>query len=150
MFNEGRLVPTTPKALAEVLVQKNYEFVKPRQVRDGIGRILGVGVLLAEGEEHRLQRKNLMPAFSFRHIKDLYPVFWDKSCELTRAIQSTLNAQAKTGREDTKDEIAPVVEVNQWTSRATLDSTYSKNSYTSLTSSRHHNACLHGRMKWRR
>ena len=50
MFNEGRLVPTTPKALAEVLVQKNYEFVKPAQFRAGTASILGVGLLLAEGE----------------------------------------------------------------------------------------------------
>ena len=50
MFNESRLLPTTPKALAEVLVQKNYEFIKPAQFREGFGRILGIGVLLAEGE----------------------------------------------------------------------------------------------------
>ena len=64
LFNEGRVIPTTPKALSEVLVQKNYEFVKPLQVRAGVGRLLGVGILLAEGEEHRIQRKNLMVGLS--------------------------------------------------------------------------------------
>lgn len=119
LFNEGRLLPTTPKALAEVLVQKNYEFIKPLQIRAGIGRILGVGILLAEGEEHRLQRKNLMPAFSFRHVKDLYPVFWAKSCELVRAVQLTTEIEAKQQASDEKH--VPVVEISQWTSRATLD-----------------------------
>lgn len=108
-FNEGRLIPTTPKALAEVLVQNSYEFVKPFQFRAGIGRLLGVGILLAEGEEHRIQRKNLMPAFSFRHVKDLYPVFWSKSCELVQTIQTAVRAEAP--QLTPNDEKAPAVEV---------------------------------------
>lgn len=47
---------TTPKAISEVMVTKSYEFVKPSFVRAGIGRILGVGVLLAEGDEHKVQQ----------------------------------------------------------------------------------------------
>ncbi|KAL8797755.1 MAG: hypothetical protein Q9195_000107 [Heterodermia aff. obscurata] len=119
LFNESRLIPTTPKALAEVLVQNSYEFIKPSYVRKGIANILGVGILLAEGDEHRMQRKNLMPAFSFRHVKDLYPVFWSKSCELVQTIQATVRAETPGLTRD--DEKAPVVEVSQWTSRATLD-----------------------------
>lgn len=53
--NQSRLMPTSPKAIAEVLVQKNYDFVKPSFVRAGIGRILGVGILLAEGDEHKVR-----------------------------------------------------------------------------------------------
>lgn len=54
LFNVDRLLITSPKALGEVLVQKNYDFVKPKMVRNGLGRLLGVGVLLAEGEEHKV------------------------------------------------------------------------------------------------
>ena len=54
VFNNERLLITTPKALGEVLVTKNYEFVKPWQVRAGLGRILGIGLLLAEGDEHKV------------------------------------------------------------------------------------------------
>ena len=53
LFNKERILVTNPKALGEVLVQKNYEFVKPEQLRNGIGRLLGVGILLAEGDEHK-------------------------------------------------------------------------------------------------
>jgi hypothetical protein len=49
-----RLLITSPKALSEVLTTKSYNFVKPRQLRAGLGRILGVGILLAEGDEHRV------------------------------------------------------------------------------------------------
>jgi hypothetical protein len=55
LFNAERLLITSPKALGEVLVQKNYEFIKPEAIRHGLGRILGVGVLLAEGEEHKVR-----------------------------------------------------------------------------------------------
>lgn len=60
-YNYGkssRLMPTTPKAIAEVLVQKNYEFIKPAMIRAGIGKILGVGVLLAEGDEHKVHHSS--------------------------------------------------------------------------------------------
>jgi len=115
-FNSERVLVTTPKALGEVLVTKNYEFIKPPQFKDGLGRILGIGVLLAEGDEHKRQRKNLMPAFAFRHVKDLYSVFWAKSKEVTEAM---VNALQKSNPETGKP--SDVLEVNNWASRATLD-----------------------------
>lgn len=54
MFNMERLLITKPKALGEVLTTKSYNFVKPLPLRAGVGRILGVGILLAEGDEHRV------------------------------------------------------------------------------------------------
>jgi hypothetical protein len=54
IFNEPRVLITSPKALGEVLVQRSYEFVKPERVRIGIGKLLGIGVLLAEGDEHKV------------------------------------------------------------------------------------------------
>ena len=128
-FNE-RLLVTTPKALTEVLVTKNYDFVKPWQFRTGLTRILGVGILVAEGEEHKIQRKNLMPAFAYRHVKDLYPVFWSKSRELVQCLSQASDAtrvpneKTATVRNppDNADEHAPgIIDVGNWTSRATLD-----------------------------
>lgn len=55
IFNLERILVTSPKALAEVLVQKNYDFVKPRFFTEGLGRLLGIGILLAEGEEHKVR-----------------------------------------------------------------------------------------------
>ena len=54
VFNQERLLIISPKALAEVLATKNYDFRKPAQVRNGLGRLLGIGILLAEGEEHKV------------------------------------------------------------------------------------------------
>jgi cytochrome P450 len=110
LFNRERLLITSPKGLAEVLVTKSYDFVKPDFLRSGIGRILGIGILFAEGDEHKMQRKILSPAFNFRHIKELYPIFWSKSREMVKKIEEELElADSKT------------VEVSDWASRATLD-----------------------------
>jgi hypothetical protein len=53
---------TTPKALGEVLAQKGYEFVKPRRMMEGLKTILGVGILLAEGDEHRVSGEQVEQA----------------------------------------------------------------------------------------
>lgn len=129
-----RVLVASPKALGELLVTKNYDFTKPSHFVDGIGRILGIGILLAEGDEHKRQRKNLMPAFAFRHVKDLYPVFWSKANELndclSDAIKSTEPVTEKSDETltdlekeapDAKKHAPGVIEVGAWSSRATLD-----------------------------
>jgi hypothetical protein len=56
LFNEERLLVTGSKALAEVLVQKNYDFIKPKVFVQSLGEILGIGVLIAEGDEHKVRK----------------------------------------------------------------------------------------------
>ncbi|KAL9070873.1 MAG: hypothetical protein Q9157_005666 [Trypethelium eluteriae] len=107
-FNKERVFLTSPKALSEVLVQRNYEFCKPHRLRFGLGRILGVGLIIAEGDEHKMQRRRLLPAFQHRHIKDLYPVFWSKAAELSRALP--VNSASFS-----------IVNITEWITRATLD-----------------------------
>ncbi|KAK3394828.1 cytochrome P450 [Podospora didyma] len=116
LLNRERLLITSSKGLAEVLVTKNYDFEKPQNVRQSIGRILGVGVLLAEGDEHKVQRKNLMPAFAFRHVKDLYATFWRKGRECVQAMTKQILLDAVP-----EDKNTAVIEVGNWASRATLD-----------------------------
>jgi cytochrome P450 len=115
-FNAERLLITSPKALGEVLVTKNYEFIKPAQFRTGLARLLGVGILLAEGDEHKRQRKLLMPAFSYRHIKDLYPTFWSKSREVTEAMTAAVKKDPTSEKDNSS-----VLEIGSWASRVTLD-----------------------------
>ena len=53
-LNGERILLTSPEALREVLTSKSYEFVKPAQFIRNVIRILGNGVLFAEGDEHRV------------------------------------------------------------------------------------------------
>ncbi|KAF3385868.1 Cytochrome P450 3A12 [Talaromyces pinophilus] len=110
MFNKEVVFVTSPKALSEVLVQKNYDFSKPYKLRQGLGRILGIGLIIAEGEEHK--RKNLMPAFLHRHVKDLYPIFWEKSASLAAELEENIK---RTGQS------SQVFDVADWLARTTLD-----------------------------
>ncbi|KAK0730527.1 cytochrome P450 [Lasiosphaeris hirsuta] len=122
LLNQERLIVTSPKALAEVLTTKSYDFQKPDSLRFSIGRILGMtGILFTEGDEHRAQRRSLLPAFAFRHIKDLYPVFWSKSRECVDAMTEAIISDAAKAAEGPGSRPASVIEVGTWASRATLD-----------------------------
>lgn len=106
--------------------------MKPYEFSVGIGRLLGIGVLLAEGDEHKFQRKNLMPAFAFRHVKSLFPIFWSKSVEVTFAIDDEIKntagappseaaINAGVSRDVKLDSDQAIISVGQWFNRATLD-----------------------------
>lgn len=110
---------TSPKALAEVLVTKSYDFVRPGPVRFVLGRILGDSLLIAEGDVHKMQRRNLLPAFAFRHIKDLYPVFWSKAREGVQAMTEEISKGAAQNGQS--GERSAVIEASSWASRITLD-----------------------------
>jgi cytochrome P450 len=104
-----------------VLTTKNYEFPKPPEIQAAIGRILGIGVLVAEGDQHKSQRKLLMPAFAYRHIKNLYPIFWSKSRELVQKMSEKIATDDR--RQESKSELGPAneFEIGEWGSRAALD-----------------------------
>ncbi|KAH7248628.1 cytochrome P450 [Fusarium redolens] len=105
-FNAERIVLTSPEALHEVLVTQNYSFPKPASLRETAGRFLGIGLILSEGDAHKLQRRSMNPAFAPRNIKALYPLFWDKTREMIEKITA---------------DRAETVEVVEWASRTTLD-----------------------------
>lgn len=54
VLNAERILLTSPQALNEVLTTKSYEFIKPSLLRNGLGRIIGNGLILSEGDEHKV------------------------------------------------------------------------------------------------
>lgn len=100
----------SPAAVCEVTVTHNDQFEKPSLIRGIAGRILGNGVLLAEGDDHKMQRRKLMPAFSFRRIKEVYPIIWEKAAEDVQALTSQI-----AGRDHIE------LETHGWFSRCALD-----------------------------
>ena len=110
-FNIERLIPTSPEALKAVLSDRTYDFEKPAPVRNFLVRLLGAGLILVEGNEHKFQRKHLLPAFQIQQIRDLYPVFWEKARGLVEGIEEEL----VEGGPDT------IVEFGKWATRVTLD-----------------------------
>jgi cytochrome P450 len=110
-------------ALRHVLHRNPYNYPKPMRVRKWMGRVLGNGVLLAEGSEHILQRKILAPAFSLASIRALTPIFWEKALlvgkywddEIKRSGSSQPSYTGSTGGK------SKTIEVLDWLNRCTLD-----------------------------
>lgn len=109
-FNQWQIMLCSTEAIAEVLVTNSYAFQKPPFISASLGRIIGYGILLSEGDTHKFARRKLLPGFSYRRIKSLYPVFWEKSCEVVRAMT------AEAARSDEGE-----LELQDWGSRCTLD-----------------------------
>ncbi|KAK6364886.1 hypothetical protein LTS17_011790 [Exophiala oligosperma] len=113
-FNSEALCITTPQAIAEVLVTRNYDFIKPPSAAEFLARILGDGLVVVEGDVHKFQRRHIQPSFSFRHIKQLYPIFWQKSLEVVDRIKTDLVSGTSSG-------IAGVSDLAYWAPKVTLD-----------------------------
>ncbi|EPS41100.1 hypothetical protein H072_5009 [Dactylellina haptotyla CBS 200.50] len=112
ILNRERIFPTNPKLLAEILTTKSYTFTKPRLFQFSLARLLGNGILMAEGDEHKRQRKILIPAFHPRHLRSLFPLFFTKSQEMVELITGEI---VKAQVDD------PIIDFNSWGSRLTLD-----------------------------
>ena len=59
-----------------------------------------------------------MPAFQYRHIRDLSPIFWSKARELVNALTTIIDS----ARSDSGDDKQPgVINIETWYNRFTLD-----------------------------
>lgn len=121
LLNSTYLLPTDPAALADVLVHKSYDFEKPSDIRKFLRIILGDGLILVEGDEHKFQRKHLSPAFSFRHIKELYPVFWSKAVDMCGRMAAEIYENPEPTSELKTRHREGIVEVNHWATKVTMD-----------------------------
>ncbi|MCJ1224588.1 hypothetical protein MMC12_001233 [Toensbergia leucococca] len=111
-FGIERLSVVDDEDLKQMTVKNPYNYPKPATARDWMVRVLGDGVLLAEGDVHVHQRKALAPAFSISSIKALSPVFWRKSLLLSSLwLQDMAHQNVQNKR----------IEVLEWLNRTTLD-----------------------------
>ncbi|KAI5917073.1 cytochrome P450 4A12A [Camillea tinctor] len=83
ILNSERLVFTSVQGCVEVL-QRADDFIQPIIFTHLISRLVGPGIVLINGEEHKRQRKLLLPSFSMKQIRDLNPIFWGKAAEITQ------------------------------------------------------------------
>ncbi|KAI3320897.1 cytochrome P450 [Xylariaceae sp. AK1471] len=116
LINDERIIVASPEALAEVLTTKSYQFKKPEAIVTALKPIAGMGLLLAEGDQHKMQRKTLLPAFAYRHIKDLYGLMWEIS---SHAVASLTEEVVAAAPETQKQPFT--VEIGGWASKVTLD-----------------------------
>lgn len=133
IFYLPRLILGDTKAMNYILGQQNsYNFPKPEQTRQFLDNLLGNGLLVAEGDIHRRQRKVIQPAFNVSAMRALTPLFFRHSNEFVaklaqlvdettgpseqpviegQSVQSAQKSQAKK----------PVFDISHWFGRLTLD-----------------------------
>jgi len=107
-FWDDRLLSLDPVAITHVLNNPS-RYQKPWQSRRLITRLLGCGMLAAEGIVHKRQRKVSTPAFSPSNLKKFLPLFVEKADEL---VHKWIDMDS-SGSE--------VIDVWHWISRATFD-----------------------------
>lgn len=111
---------------------RSYDYMKPMQVRRLLTEMLGEGLLSAEGDVHKRQRRVVSPALTVSAVRSFVPHFfkranhlvriWEKIVDDTQGPaaepfilgQSTPSARASRRHE-------PVFDVYLWLSKVTLD-----------------------------
>jgi cytochrome P450 len=110
-FNRDCLLVTSAEAIGEILAEKDHIFKRSAQFRFIFGRYVGHGIAVVEGRAHKAQRRALSLAFSARHVRDLYPLFWAKGSKAVRAIEARAAEQ----------EAPLTIECHDWAVRCALD-----------------------------
>ncbi|KAF4621387.1 hypothetical protein D9613_000522 [Agrocybe pediades] len=112
-FGEDRLLISDPKALQYIFHTSGYGFLKWPE-RTEISRILmGRGLLWADADIHKRQRKVMLPGFGAPESRSFVPIF--------RRVGSELTAQWTDILASSPDQTS-VFNVASWLSRATMDS----------------------------
>lgn len=111
-FAAERIAIADDKAIHQMTVRNPYNYPKPVRAKLWMVRILGEGVLLAEGAEHVHQRKALAPGFSIGSIRALAPVFWKKALLISKLWRDEMVESQVTTKS---------IEVLEWLNRTTLD-----------------------------
>jgi cytochrome P450 len=82
LFNAPRIILSDPASIQHMLGKAVYTYVKPPLPRAILESTTGVGLLVAEGMEHKRQRKYLQSIFSYKYIKRMAPDMFVKAQEL--------------------------------------------------------------------
>ncbi|OTA93586.1 hypothetical protein M434DRAFT_395518 [Hypoxylon sp. CO27-5] len=119
-ITDSRLLITGPSVLADLLVHRSYDFEKPQNMRKFLSGIIGKGLVTTEGEDHKFLRKNSLNAFSFRRVKELYPMIWKNSLTFTEALEEDIRNQSSGNNANSKLPTGKA-EISRWASKITLN-----------------------------
>ncbi|KAI0693851.1 cytochrome-450 hydroxylase [Cerioporus squamosus] len=116
---DQRLFTLDPVSLAHILKHSTI-YEKPWQSRALIGSLIGIGMLAAEGQMHKRQRRVATPAFSVQNMRALVPVTFRKALELKERWLALI-ADAKHDPDGDRWKGGARLDVCHWVSRATFD-----------------------------
>ncbi|RGB26998.1 cytochrome P450 [Rhizophagus diaphanus] len=91
IFNRPTIVIADTKIIQDITLNHVYDFIKPPEMWNDFILIIGRGLVLAEGEEHKRQRKMMIPAFAHNNIKEMVPTFIRVASTLKELIEDKIN-----------------------------------------------------------
>ncbi|KAK3354034.1 cytochrome P450 [Lasiosphaeria hispida] len=91
--NSDAVLVTSLAAHKEILRDKAYSFQKPAFFTRLVSDIVGFGLVFAEGEEHKKQRRVLAGLFSPSNLRALVPVFRDKARHLSYLLDQIIETE---------------------------------------------------------
>ncbi|KAJ7849159.1 cytochrome P450, partial [Mycena leptocephala] len=109
-FGQSALYTTDTKAVHHFLSNSQI-YQKSESNRFNLGRIVGPGILVVEGDVHKQQRKIMNPAFEAPQVRELTEIFVEKSIQLRDIWATQVTKAGGVAR----------VEALSWLSKATLD-----------------------------
>ncbi|CAO3617801.1 unnamed protein product [Mucor hiemalis] len=119
-WNVPRVVVTDHLLLKEVLTSHEYDYIKSPETSDFLRRVLGNGLLVAEGTTHRHQRKMLNPAFSVNSTRAMVPLMAIPGHRLRDNWVSMVKSEEHKVKNEEGEEFTEI-EVSSGLSLATLD-----------------------------
>lgn len=86
------LLVTKPRILAELLGSRASDFEKPFVLQSFLKQLTLDGLLTVTGETHRFLKKRSASHFSFRAVKNLYPLMWRHALQFANAIEAKIQS----------------------------------------------------------
>ncbi|KAI6120973.1 cytochrome P450 [Pisolithus croceorrhizus] len=108
-----KIMLSDPRALTHFFSKEAWSYVLTDETKLVIRRIFGPGIMWAQGEDHKRQRKSLTPAFSQAAIGKFTPIFYDSAHKVKVAWDTMIETSGS-------DNI--VVKVQNWMNHISLDS----------------------------
>lgn len=112
LFGEDRILLSDPKAIQYIIQTSGYNFPKIPERREVARLVSGKGLLWAEGNVHKRQRKIMLPGFSATEAKRYLPAFTSYAIKLCDKWKDMILSA---------DDQSTVLDIPFWASRCTLD-----------------------------
>ncbi|KIM86964.1 hypothetical protein PILCRDRAFT_815408 [Piloderma croceum F 1598] len=112
-IGQTKIIICDPKAIQHIYSKSTYGYVNSQLRKNELNSIMGKGILLAEGDIHKRQRKSLTPAFSNVAIRQLTPVFIDSAYKVKVAWDALLDSNVNG---------ETAIDVQGWMNHLSLDS----------------------------
>ncbi|KAJ7580775.1 cytochrome P450 [Mycena floridula] len=91
-MGKERIILMDPKAISHFFARGETGYTQPGADRQAVINLIGHGIITADGDVHRRQRKSLSPSFSNATIRGITSAFYDAGYKVKAAWDSQIDA----------------------------------------------------------